>query len=320
MTKYKKYKKLIGGSEITKEHDIYLYIANQAYTVPEERAKKIHSFYSEKPLLYNKEISTRHEAVYVDTENLVVIIGYRGTKILDTKNKRSKIRKAYDAAIDTGYDMFSNIFIASGIPFSSYFSPRYYQSLAKAEEVISLYPEYTIQHTGHSLGGKLAMEVGLSLPFKDSHVVAFNPGSTPVDYVKIKAIESLCSKYPEHDYCLKWKNQIIYYTKGDLISTWNSFYSRGINTTGKDDINDSTLTQHGTQFLIDQLEREHHKRILKTGKKIDKETGYKEIGPVTRDNYLKINKVSTKKKVFDEKKYDELFNSLALGEAAALHY
>ncbi len=214
--------------------------------------------------------------------------------------------------------MFSNVFIATGL--SSYLSPRYYQSLAKAEEVISLYPEYTIQHTGHSLGGKLAMEVGLSLPFKDSHVVAFNPGSTPVDFVKIKAIESLCSKYPERDYCLKWKNQTIYYTKGDLISTWNSFYSQGINTTGQEDINDSTLTQHGIDFLEHQLKLQHNKRKLKSGKKFNPEIGWKEIGPSTRDKYLNQIKIPINKKNYNEEKYDELLTNLAFADVVARNY
>jgi len=186
---YIKKKVTLGGS-IRNIHDKFLSISDEAYQIPTERENNIEDY------IYNQVLSTPKTAIYINEKDKTIIIGNRGTVPSDTDDLIA------DAAILTG---------------TFGFSKRLRDSMSTVQNVMHVYPNFRIINTGHSLGGKVASEIGQRLSKVNSRVVAFNIGSTPLDLPKNLFNQTKCL-FTNSSQCQKLKNQRIYTTGVDPIS------------------------------------------------------------------------------------------------------
>ncbi len=183
-------KKVSLGGAIRNIHDKFLRISDEAYQKQPEREINIEGY------IYNPLLSTPKTAIYINEKDKRIIIGHRGTVPSDLNDLIA------DAAIMTGTFGFSN---------------RLKESMSTVQNVIHVYPNFRITNTGHSLGGKVASEIGQRLSKDNSRVVAFNIGSTPLDMPKNLLNQTKCI-FTNSSQCQKLKNQRIYSTGVDPIS------------------------------------------------------------------------------------------------------
>jgi hypothetical protein len=179
---------IYGSGVIPKDDGIYLLLSQEAYRPKNERKELIDGY------IYDKDLSSERTAVYVKDGS--TIISHRGTVPTDVSDLKQ------DALILTG---------------DFHKSDRLKKSLSQVETAMKKYPKNIISNTGHSLGGRVASEIGRLLPVRDSKVVAFNIGSSPRDVTK-NVYESTKCKLSNDDLCKKLKNQTLYTTGVDPIS------------------------------------------------------------------------------------------------------
>lgn len=185
----------IGEGKISSSEEAYLKVSEEAYRKPSERKGEVAGY------IYDPELSDLRTAVYVSSGN--IIISHRGTVPSDTNDLKE------DALIVTGH--FDK-------------SDRVKKGVELVSRIIMKYPGIKISNTGHSLGGRIAQSLGLLLPVMDSKVVAFNPGSSPLDIAKNVAEAAYC-KLSNNDRCKKLKNQTVYATGVDPISISSLLHS-----------------------------------------------------------------------------------------------
>jgi len=159
----------------------------------------LYSYYpsGKKPLTvgsYQLEQSFPNEqmaCVYVDHEHQNIMIGYKGTDIMNIKDILS------DAQIILG---------VSGL------DPQVSHALKFYDKVRAKYPEYTKQICGHSLGGTIAYIVAKHREPKRCTV--FNPGSSPNTFF-IQMLTDTVQKEP-------WtRNVYTYKILGDIVSSFS---------------------------------------------------------------------------------------------------
>lgn len=121
--------------------------------------------------IYDKNLSSEENSFYIDENTKQILIGTRGTKITSPfsgglPNVGFK---------NTLKDLFSDVLIATHL---EKLDPREHQFRNYVQDIQTSYPEYSISLIGHSLGGRLVMDVGRELNLPS---YAFNPGSGPQD-------------------------------------------------------------------------------------------------------------------------------------------
>lgn len=181
-TKKSKFIKIKGKG--LEERNKYARYAKLAYESPKNRATN-----------EDTKLSTSETAVFLEGDE--VIIAYRGT----TPSTKDLLA---DARILVGN--FLN-------------GPRFKRSLQTTQKAISKYPNKRVTLTGHSLGARIAHDIGTMLNLKS---YSYNIGSSPVD-IPNNIIESLRCKFTtdeEHkEACEKIKeNNKSYHTYGDPLS------------------------------------------------------------------------------------------------------
>jgi hypothetical protein len=166
------------------EDEIYLRLSEESYKPKENRVRELDGY------IYDYDLSTKRTAVYVDKLLKTVIIAHRGT-------------------VDKS-DLVQDGYLVAGL---LSLSSRFKNALDIIKNVMLKYPAFSIANTGHSLGGKIAVELGKELPI-ETKVVAFNPGSSITDIGEY----ALCSANPSTDQCKKLRNQKIYSIAIDPIA------------------------------------------------------------------------------------------------------
>lgn len=179
---------ICGCGLIRPEDQVFLKASEESYKEKNNRDLLIGNY------TYDPEISTARTAVYVGPMN--VIIAHRGTVVGDISDLKQ------DALILAG--QFDK-------------SDRLKRALQTVEETIRKYPNLQIINTGHSLGGKVASNIGKFLSLKNSKVVGFNIGSSPVEIAANLKNKVMCS-ISNSDLCKKLKNQTLYTTGFDPVS------------------------------------------------------------------------------------------------------
>ena len=184
--------KMISGnakrvSGIDKEDVDIQKIANQTYK--KDRRVQVGSFN------YVSNESDEEKALYKNDETKQIIIAFRGSKVM--KDLKTDLKLALGGIRKT---------------------ERYASSKDYVDKIKTLYPDYTITLTGHSLGGTLAIQ--MSKDFGDKAVV-FNAGHTP-----------LSSSQETKDLPIK------YYTKkGDIASMTGGRSYKDVRLVDTDDKN-----------------------------------------------------------------------------------
>lgn len=170
---------------------VYLDLSSQAYTNKDSRLQRVDDFF------YDPLLSTKRTAVYFDPLLQKVIISHRGT-------------------VDKS-DIVQDAYLVAGLLSKS---SRYKNALNIVASVVKKYQGYQIVNTGHSLGGKIAIELGKNLPYNDSKVVAFNPASSLADISEF----AKCGIIPTDSRCKNLKNQKIYSIPFDPTSITYYFH------------------------------------------------------------------------------------------------
>ena len=181
---------LIGAGVIMPQHELLLQMAHEAYVYPEKRKRNMGDF------IYNPTLSTLRTAIYSNGQS--IIMANRGTKLGDSKDLAS------DAAILTGAFRLSN---------------RYKKARATRLELAAAYPSLTITQVGHSLGGRVASELGREFGDK---VVTFNMGENPAEIVSNVKEQVNCA-LSSSDECRNLRLQTHYTTGYDPISVATNF-------------------------------------------------------------------------------------------------
>lgn len=121
---------------------------------------------------YSKRLSGDDTAVYVDPASKRVVVASRGTHMEDPFRKSSGPAVSFGSTLK---DMFSDALIATHL---TSLDPREHDLEDRISYIKQKYPDFKITLTGHSLGGRLSMDVGKKLQLE---AFAFNPGSGPLD-------------------------------------------------------------------------------------------------------------------------------------------
>lgn len=150
-------KKRFGGksvSSVPQEHRDELEVAREAYEKPADRKREIMGY------TYDPSISAKRWAVYVDDANKKINLGFRGTV-------PTQIR-------DLGTDLAIGLTDTTRLDPKAFGRTIYMSEARKAYNAVkSKYPEHDITISGHSLGGKIAQQIGKEF---DDNYVGFNPG------------------------------------------------------------------------------------------------------------------------------------------------
>lgn len=149
--------------------DAYAIMAKQSYA---SNKSNVGSFE------YINSTSNDETSVYVDEQNKQVAIVSRGTALANPFGIKAVFGKAVRNAAT---DIFSDTLIATNL---EALDPRVHRLKKIVKNILPYYKGYKVALVGHSLGGRLSMEVGRSLNI-ESH--AFNPGSGPIDVLNNKA-------------------------------------------------------------------------------------------------------------------------------------
>jgi hypothetical protein len=130
-------------------------LSEEVYSTPQERRRELENYVLDPRYNYDTL------AVYHHKTNGSSVFAHRGTKLTGS---------LYTAAKDLWHD--KNI-VADNFDTSV----RYKRHLETARKIAESMPDRNWQHTGHSLGGLTAMQVGRALN-QDQRV--FNPGISPL--------------------------------------------------------------------------------------------------------------------------------------------
>jgi len=185
------------GSSLNKDDEIYLILADESYRDKDKRIPIIDGY------IYDIDLSTKRSAVYINPNNKKIIIAHRGTVKTDTSDLKQ------DALILAGQVDKSD---------------RLKRSLETVDDVIKKYPSFRISNTGHSLGSRIASEIGLRLPVIDSKVIGFSNAGSPFEIPKNLFNKLKCSIVNSEN-CKKLKNQKFYTTGFDPISISNIIHA-----------------------------------------------------------------------------------------------
>lgn len=142
---------------------------------------------------YLPNYSDANTGTWINHSKKMIIIAFRGT---DFKNWR---------------DLAQDLLIVGGI---SIFSARYVAGVHLVKKVESNFPDYNISLTGHSLGGKIGLNIGTKLQKK---AVLFNIGSSPADKPKDILYSTIC-KLLDLNSCKGFKKITHYHVNGDPLS------------------------------------------------------------------------------------------------------
>ena len=203
----------VEGGSIRNKDEIYALISQESYVSKDKRKHNIEGY------TYYKDASTERTAIYVNNTNNTIIIGHRGTV---PTNKS---------------DLEADVYIATGT-FGR--SNRLKRSKEVVDKAIQKYPNYKIENTGHSLGGRVALEIARKLPVEDSKAVVFNPGFSPLDIGKTIS-DNLKAKNENSNLAKKIKNQTIYSTGLDPVSI-SGLLSSGVKVIKPTSINIHSLS------------------------------------------------------------------------------
>lgn len=174
-------------NKILKKHQIYLDVCSISYEKPEQRPKYINNY------KIIEEYNFIKSCVYLNKKKNHGIFCYRGTN-------------DYEDLISSDYDIFKGNFKNN---------KRYKEELENVKSIKNKYKNFTWSHTGHSLGGTIALDI--SSKYKNDYVCSFNPGQSTdvvnnkdingVNYVRYGDIVSLFSiiKYPNNTIIIKPK-------------------------------------------------------------------------------------------------------------------
>jgi hypothetical protein len=198
------YESQLMGSDVIPEHDkIYLKLSEESYLPKENRNLNVDGY------LYDQVLSTQRTAIYANPNNKQLIIAHRGTVPTDQSDLKQ------DALIIAG--QFDK-------------SDRLKRALETVNEALKKYSGYTLTNTGHSLGGRVAGEIGRRMNIQNSKVIGFNIGSSPFDIARGIKEKIECS-FSKNEKCQKLKKQNLY-------------------STGIDPVSISSLLHHGQTTLI----------------------------------------------------------------------
>lgn len=141
--------------EIPQKHKDELEIASEVYKSPNDRAKEIMGY------KYDRDISKKRSAVYVNEDNKEVTLALRGTVPSNIRDLGSDVKILLDDTLNKTTNQFKN--------------SQYMKDARKAlKRVKSKYPNYEITIVGHSLGGRGSIQ--LSKEHKNIDSVTFNSG------------------------------------------------------------------------------------------------------------------------------------------------
>lgn len=174
-----------GAGEIPAADEIYLALSSEAYKIRDGRDPEVKGF------VYDRDLSSRYTAVYVGPDR--IIIAARGTVPSDPEDLKA------DALIVAG--QFAK-------------SDRLKKSIKDVEAVVQKYPGKRLEFTGHSLGGKVASELGKAVGGK---VVTFNMGTSPLEIAQSLKDKAICA-FSNSENCKRLKQQTHYTTGVDPIS------------------------------------------------------------------------------------------------------
>jgi hypothetical protein len=121
------------------------------------------------------------------------VIAFRGTDFSSTK------------------DLFQDLLIVGSL---SKLSTRYLQGVKMLKKVQQDFPGFHIALTGHSLGGKIGLNVGTKMNTKS---VLFNIGSSPTDKPKDLLYSTICNIF-DLKACQPFRKITHYHVTGDPLS------------------------------------------------------------------------------------------------------
>ncbi len=149
----------ICGGAIPTYNEAHLVISNEAYKPPHERNQILES--NGINYEYIPNLSTKRIALYKEPNTNNFIMGHRGTMPTDPK------------------DLESDLYILAN-QFER--TQRFKKAKEQTEKVYDFYDDgeipINIEHTGHSLGAKVASRVAIKY---DSPAVTFNMGTSPLE-------------------------------------------------------------------------------------------------------------------------------------------
>jgi hypothetical protein len=140
---------------------------------------------------YIQQLSNRDSVVYINSITHHVIIGFKGT--------------------NSASDIVPDLAILSG---TVGLSPHFKRAVELYDKVHSMFPPFTIDLTGHSLGGTIAEYVNKQRHISGK-VVNFNPGRGIAAVVNA-AVCKVFGKYKDKNSC--GANVTTYRAKTDLVS------------------------------------------------------------------------------------------------------
>lgn len=183
---------LHGAGAIPPQDEIYLLLSEEAYRPKAGRAQMVQAQGGQN-FAYDPAASTERTAVYVNQAMKRIIVAHRGTVPSDQSDLKQ------DALIAIG--QFSK-------------SDRLKRALQTVAEAAKKYPGYTIENTGHSLGGRVASEIAKST---GQLAVTFNLGGSPADIASSLKNKAVCA-ISNSQLCKNLKNQRHYSTGIDPVS------------------------------------------------------------------------------------------------------
>lgn len=146
----------------------------------------------------DRELSNKRTRTYHNPESNQTVISHRGTKLTNAK------------------DLKNDFLIATGM-LNKHTSSRVRNAARIAKGAEEKYGS-NISNVGHSLGGTMAQKTGRKLGVDNSKVVAYNPGSSPLD-IPGNIRNTIASKVnPNSKESQKMRNVTVHTTGLDPIS------------------------------------------------------------------------------------------------------
>lgn len=125
-------------NELNEEQKLALYLSKESYKKPNER-RGINNY------KYIDNLSNIYEAVFIDFNDKIIYIAFRGTKINDINDIREDLKIISQ---DLGQTNFNSV------------SQRIRSGKDLIDKLKSNYRDYKIKLCGHSLGSRISTELG----------------------------------------------------------------------------------------------------------------------------------------------------------------